>query len=325
MLSHAQVIILSIVVVFAIRGYVSWHMRRVHSHRPPITTDSVETSEFGRGTLVASRCVVAAIIGMFGLSFWNDRTLIDVPRSAEAAGVRFLVVSSLMGLSWYLLGVLMRSSGRNLSYDREGLWRTRDGKAQGLVRWGDICSVKERQTALSLFDRDGGLLLEVEHERDGYFRIRNQVMEQMSFQPPNLPLDVSLPSAHVSGSVRLALTCAALLCFGIGVLSIAGPQSHVLVPLFLCGAVMCGLLAWPRTKVILGVDGITIRGKTYPYLNIRSIEASFLSPYYVHTPRLMLDVGENKPVVILTNGLVIDSLTLQRTLLWVMARVKRED
>src|ERR1700685_1462851 len=110
MLSHAQGIILSIVVVFAIRGYVSWHLRRLHSRRPAIATDSTETSEFGQGTLVVSRCLVAAIIGMAGLSFWSDRTLIDVPRSAEAAWVWFLVVSSLIVLSWFLLGVLMRSA-----------------------------------------------------------------------------------------------------------------------------------------------------------------------------------------------------------------------
>ena len=51
-----------------------------------------------------------------------------------------------------------------------------------------------------------------------------------------------------------------------------------------------------------------------------SVEASFMSLYYVHTPRLTLDVGESKPVVIPTRGLAIDSLTLQRTLLWAMAK-----
>jgi hypothetical protein len=171
---------------------------------------------------------------------------------------------------------------------------------------------------------DGGLLLEVEHERNGYFRIRNHVMERMSFYPPALPLDVSVASAHVSGSVRLAFACAALLCFGIGVLTAVRLGSHVLVPWFLCGAIVCGLLAWPRMKVILGVDGITILSKTYPYSDIRSIEASFMNLYYVHTPRLTLDVGGNKPVVILTKGVRIDSLTLQRTLMWAMARVSTQ-
>jgi hypothetical protein len=84
---------------------------------------------------------------MIGLSLWSDRTPIDVPRSGEAAGVWFLVVSSLIVSSWYLLGVLMRSAGRSLSYDRDGLWRTNVGKTRGLVRLGDICSVKEGRSA----------------------------------------------------------------------------------------------------------------------------------------------------------------------------------
>jgi hypothetical protein len=242
MLSHTQGIILSIVVVFAIRGYVSWHSRRVSSHRPAITTDSIETSEFGQGTLIASRCVAAVIIGMAGLSFWSDRTLIDIPRSAEAAGVWFLVVCSLMGLSWYLLGVLMRSSGRSLSYDRDGLWRTHVGKDQGLVRWSDICSIKEGRAALSLFDRDGESMLQVEYERDSYFRIRTHIMERMSFQPPTLPLNVSLPGAKVSGSVRLAFACAALLCVCVGVVLASAPGSRIWVSLLLCIAVVCCLL-----------------------------------------------------------------------------------
>jgi hypothetical protein len=285
-----------------------------------ITTQSVETSEFGQGTLAVSRCFVGVLLAILGFLFWNDGSIIDGPRSAAAACVWLLAVSSLIGLSWYLLGVLMRSAGRNLSYDTDGLWRTHIGKEQGLVRWGDNCGIKERPRALSLFGRDGGLLLDVEHERDGYFRIRNQIMERMSFQPPELPLDVSAPGAKASGWVRGAFACGALLCVSIGVLVIAAPSSHILVPLFLCGAVVCGLLAFPRMKVIVGVDGITIRRKTYPYSDIRSIEASFmLLNRGVHTPKLTLDVKENKPVVILTKSLAIDSLTLQRTLLWARA------
>lgn len=61
MLSRPQALILSVFVVFAIRVYVIRHLRRVHSRRPAITTDSVETSEFGQGTLAESRCLVAAL------------------------------------------------------------------------------------------------------------------------------------------------------------------------------------------------------------------------------------------------------------------------
>jgi hypothetical protein len=325
MLSTAQVVIPAILAVCAIEGYVIWKSRRRRSRPGSLTptAESVETSEFGQGTLVVSRCLVAVLIGIFGFGFWNDHSIIAGARSAEAACVWFLVVSSLIGLSWYMLGVLTRSSSRALSFDNDGLWRTQVGKEQGLVRWSNICSVKERSSALSLFDRDGRLMLEVEYERDGYFRIRTQIMERMSFHPPQLPLDVSAAGANVPGSVRLAFACAALLSAGIGVLSTAASRSYILVPLFLCCAVAAGLLAIPRLKVTIGVAGITIRRRTYPYSAIRSIEASFLTIRGQRSPRLTLDVSENKPDWILTKGLAIDSLTLQRTVLWALARASK--
>jgi hypothetical protein len=281
--------------------------------------ESAETSEFGRGTLGVSRCFAAMMIGMFGLEFWNDRILIESSKSNVAACVWLLAVASLIALSWYLLGVLMRSSKRSLSFDSDGLWRTHLGKERGLVRWGDIYSVKESSSALVLFDQAGDLLLKVDYERQAYFRIRNRIMEGMWFQPPDLPLDVCLPGAKVSGWVRFAFACAALLCLPLGLLLTSAPHSHGFVTIFLCGAVLCGLLALPRLKTILAADGITIRGRTYLYSEIRSVDASFM-PGYQPSPKLTLDVVGSKRVVILTRGLTIDSLTLQRTLLWAVAR-----
>jgi len=49
------------------------------------TPGSVETSEFGQGTLVVSGCMVAVLIAVFGFEFWNDRGLIEHSRSVAAA------------------------------------------------------------------------------------------------------------------------------------------------------------------------------------------------------------------------------------------------
>lgn len=285
-----------------------------------MTNKSVETSEFGQSTLVVSRVWVAILIAIFGFLFWNDRTLIESSRSAAAACLWFLSVASLIGLVCYLLGVLMRSAKLSLSFDREGLWRTHLGREQGLVRWGDIRSVKEGRSALTLFDRAGRLVLKVEYERGSYFTIRTRIMQGMSFQPPSLPMDASLPGAKVSGWIRLAFACMALLCVGGGVLSISAPRSDIWVPLLLC-AVLSGLFAFPRLRVIFGIHGIQIRKKTYSYSAIRAVDASFMRVGRgQRTPRLTLDEGVSKPVVILTRGCAIDSLTLQRILLWAMAR-----
>jgi hypothetical protein len=55
---------------------------------------------------------------------------------------------------------------------------------------------------------------------------------------------------------------------------------------------------------------------------MRSVDASFMSVYVgQYLARLTIDMVGGKPLVILPRGLAIDSLTLQRTLLWAMARV----
>ena len=121
--------------------------------------------------------------------------------------------------------------------------------------------------------------------------------------------------------MRPAFACVALLCVGVGVLSTSATRSHIWAPFLLCCAVLCGLLALPRLNFILAVDGIAIRGRTYLYSDMRSVDESFLSfSVGQYSPRLTLDMAAGKPVIILTKGLGIDSLTLQRTLLWAMAR-----
>jgi hypothetical protein len=142
----------------------------------------------------------------------------------------------------------------------------------------------------------------------------------MAFQPPELPFDVGLPAAKVHGWVRLTFASAALVCLGLSILATSAARSHVWVPVLLCGAVLCGLFAFRRLKTSLATDGITIRGRTHSYSDIRYVEASFMSLNVGQVwPQLTLDIVGAKPMVILTRGLAIDSLTLQRTLLWAMA------
>jgi hypothetical protein len=312
----AEIVIPTVVASCLIRGYVLWKWRRARSNLPPVNTSikSAETSEFGQGTLFISRCWVALLIGILGLSVWNDQGFVSGPRTAEAAWVSLLAVLSLIGLSWYVLGLLMRSSTRSLSFDNDGIWRTQVGKEQGLLRWGEICAVKELSSALSLFDRDGRLVLKVEYERDDYFRVRTQIMERMAFSPPALPLVVS--ASKLPNWTRFGFGCATLLFLGISVLFSTAARAHVLVPWFLFLSVLSGLLAIPGRNITIEADGIRIGRRLFAYSTIRSIEASFLYVRTRYIRRLQIDVGASRPVSLLTNGLSIDSLTLQRVILW---------
>lgn len=326
MASNVQVAVPLLLAFCAIGGSVLRKLRPARS-RPPLATlasESAETSKFGQGTLAVSRGMSAALLGMFGIWLWNDHTIIVGGRSAVAGFVWVSVVASLVALSWYVLGLLMGAARRALSFDNDGLWPTQVGKEHGLVRWGEVSSVKESSSALSLFNRDGRLLIEVEYERDGYLRIRTPIMEQMEFRPPELPLDLSAAGANVSSSVRIAFLCAALLCGSLGVLWTSAPGAPLLVPLLFCCAVVFSLLAIPRVRFTVEVDGIRIGRRKYPYSDIRSIEASIFSVYgSQYAPKLTLDVRESRPIVIWPRALGVDSLTLQRTMLWALARTPK--
>jgi hypothetical protein len=164
----------------------------------------------------------------------------------------------------------------------------------------------------------------VEYERDGYLTMRTCIMNHMAFPPPELPLDVSEAGANVPISLRIAFACATPACVGAGVLSTSAAEAQILVPVFFCAAVVCGILAVPRLKLIIGVDGITVMRRKYPYSRIGSIEASlFTAVVGKYTPRLTLDVGESRPLVIMTKGLAIDSLTLQHAIVWALARAPK--
>jgi hypothetical protein len=321
MLTYTEVTIPTVLVILVIDGYLIWKFRRTRSKPPAAPIESVETSEFGRGTLITSRCLVGILIAIIGLTAWNDHGLFNGPR--PNAWLWLLVVSSLIGLSWYVLGLAMRSSARSLSFDEDGLWRTQAGKEQGLVRWPDICRVKERSSALQLFDRDGRPMLKVEYERDGYLRIRSLIMERMSFDPPSLPFVVSAPGRSVGSLGRIAFACAALLSLTICILSSSSRNPHILVAVFLCCAVGFGIMAIPPPKIIIDAESIRAGRREYPYSSIRSVEASFLRTGMRWTPNLTLDVGMNRPAIILAKGLPIDTLTLQRCILGALSKARK--
>jgi hypothetical protein len=244
-----EMLLPTVFAVCAIGGYVIWKSRRARSKRSTITptsNDSVETSEFGQGTLIISRCFVAMLIGIIGFTAWNDRGLPSGPRSAAAAWAWIVGVASLIVLSWYVLGLLMRSSFRSLSYDKDGLWRTRIGKSRGLVLWRDICRIKERSSALVLIDSDGRSMLEVDYERDDYFSLRTLLMERMPFSPPALPL--ILGGSKIGTVTKIAFAVAALLSLGAAIYLPPSPNSHGLVVLLLFCAVVFSLLAIPATE-----------------------------------------------------------------------------
>jgi hypothetical protein len=271
--------------------------------------------------LTGSRLLVVAVLAAVAVAAWNDPLAFNGPRSSGAAVVWLLVTASLIGLSWFVLGWLMQSAARSISFDEDGLWHTAIGKAQGLVRWRDICGVQEHSSALALMDRNEQLLLKVEYERENYARIRHLIMERMSFSPPTLPLLVS--ASRIGKSSRIAFACVALLSLGMGVRAAAVSSRPALVALSLFIAVIFALLAIPRPRITLDEQGIRIGRRAYPFSSIRSVEGSLITIRSRYIPKLTLDVGAPRPAIIVTRGLPIDTLTLERTILWALSKARQ--
>jgi hypothetical protein len=89
MLTYAQVTIPTVLVILVIDGYLIWKFRRTRSKSPAAPIESVETSEFGRGTLITSRCLVAMLIASIGLTAWNDRGLFSSWSGCHSIRPRF--------------------------------------------------------------------------------------------------------------------------------------------------------------------------------------------------------------------------------------------
>jgi hypothetical protein len=67
-----------------------------------------------------------------------------------------------------------------VSVDDDGVWPDHLGKAQGLVRWEDVSSLKERQYGqrLELFGANGVSLIRLEYQLAGFESLREIVLEK---------------------------------------------------------------------------------------------------------------------------------------------------
>lgn len=68
-----------------------------------------------------------------------------------------------------------------VSLDEDGVWRDKIGKSQGLVRWEDISSIKERQYGqqLELIGIDGSVLVKLEYQLADFERVREIVLSKV--------------------------------------------------------------------------------------------------------------------------------------------------
>jgi hypothetical protein len=318
MFTDPRLIIPAILAIVVFNGYVLWRLWRTRSTQRPAEAaiDRRETSELNPGLLAAARWLLAIFVGFFALLSWKLYQVVVGGHDDVPVWVLLLPMLVVGSLGWYLLRYLQKAPARSVSFDVDGLWRTQLGKDQGLVRWEDIAGIKEDSfwCVLSLFAKDGRLLLKVEYERDSFSRIRTEIMERMSFRPPILPAVLTQKL-----SARLGFACAALFFAVISKLVFTTPGLRFFGVALLCFAILFGFMVLRPLKIVIGHDQIKIGFRTYPYSVIRSVEALYWNIRGQMFARVKLILTTAKPVFISTNSLNTDSLTLQRTILWALA------
>lgn len=142
------------------------------------------------------------------------------PDEKTSQGVIYFIVAlgvSLFG-TFAALGFQLckKMPSHSVSMDSEGLWPAHLAKEEGLIRWEEIASTKERPVGqrLDLLDAQGKVLLKLEYQLAGFEDLRGLVEEKTRrFQEFPTSLEFKKPAAYhalmsclILGSVALGLT-----------------------------------------------------------------------------------------------------------------------
>jgi hypothetical protein len=197
-----------------------------------------------------------------------------------------LLALSCAGVAYAMLRVTRQFERAPISLDEDGIWPTKDGKADGLVRWEEIISVKERQYGqrLELLGADGNSLIKLEYQLVGFEKLRQIVLSKI--HQPNL--DIKSPATLGKSIGYHVFTMAAI--FGFTTLAYYVGQKRPVLGL-LVFAVVVLLITYDYLKT---VAELTISQRTldvrYPLrrktLDLSEVSSIYLSDQFVKGNRL---------------------------------------
>lgn len=230
----------------------------------------------------------------------------------------FLLPMALLGwICWYLGRIWKNLPLRSISFDAEGLWLTHVGKERGFFRWADIYRIKEDSFScqLSLFTKRGGSGFKVEYKRDKFQEIQTLIMEGMQFQPPSLP---AVFEQSLGGRVVLLGMMVVFTAFGYFIFNTDVPFFGAFL---MCLGILMGALVLLRPLRVV-VEDARIRGRRreVAFSEIRSVSIVYWDARGQMFSRVKVELFTPYAEPLLLKGLNVDSMTLQRTVLWAMDR-----
>lgn len=107
--------------------------------------------------------------------------IIQNPENKGALVVYLLMALLFAGFAYAGYRMTRQFGRAPVSVDEDGLWPVSLGKSDGLVRWEDIGSIRERQYGqrLELLDRDGSSLIKLEYQLVGFETLRQIVLAKI--------------------------------------------------------------------------------------------------------------------------------------------------
>ena len=134
--------------------------------------------------LLSLMVFVAFMILGAGLAFWP--TELNSDPNANDTGARIIGVVCI--LLFGALAILSVVTLRRLPYtaitaDDDGIWYQHVGKADGLVAWSQLASLKERsfRQCLDVYDAQGQRCFQIEYQLEGFDYLRAMLHEKIDF------------------------------------------------------------------------------------------------------------------------------------------------
>ena len=213
-------------------------------------------------------------------------SFIESPENRGALVVYFIMMLVFAGFAFAGIAIVRQFGRAAVAVDNDGIWSTELGKSQGLIRWTDIGSIKERPTGqrLELLDSNGVSLNKLEYQLERFEDLREIVFERARMPDS----EIQCPATFSKSVVYHVFTVLAII--GFAALSYCVSQTHAILALLGLGVMAMGINDYLKTPVKLTIDRRNVE-VGYPHrtqsLGISEVDAIELADHYIHGSRLM--------------------------------------
>lgn len=229
---------------------------------------------------------------------------IDDPENIGRLVFDLLLALFFVGFSYFSSRAVKQLENAAVSIDDDGVWLDRLGKTEGLVRWGEISSIKEQQyfQRLVLLGNVGELLIKLEYQLEQFDDLRQVVLAKTR----QSSIDVESPAVFRRPAPYHAFNFVFII--GAGALAYYLSRSHLILGL-LTFAVFAFAVA---IEYLNSVAAITITERAieirYP-LRVRSFDVSEIKSIQLND---QFEKGSRLPEVIVTCHTHQKPIRLQR-------------